>query len=69
MEDKIAGVNAIKGSEDLGAIKTATDELSSTVQKIGQAMYQGQETPPPIGEGAQEASKEDAKETTASEEK
>ncbi len=39
IEDKIAAVKDAKGSEDVGTIKKATEELSAAVQKIGQAMY------------------------------
>ena len=42
----------MKDKDDLAAIKKATDELSQTIQKIGQAMYKDQK--PPQGQpGAQ----------------
>jgi molecular chaperone DnaK len=44
IEDKIAAVKDAKGSEDVNVIKKATEELSAAVQKIGQAMYQQQQT-------------------------
>ena len=40
IEDKIAAVKNAQGSEDVSMIKKATEELSTAVQKIGQAMYQ-----------------------------
>jgi molecular chaperone DnaK len=39
IEDKIAAVKNAQGSEDVNIIKRATEELSTAVQKIGQAMY------------------------------
>jgi molecular chaperone DnaK len=39
IEDKIAAVKNAQGSEDVNVIKKATEELSTAVQKIGQAMY------------------------------
>lgn len=80
VEDKISALKGLKDSQDLEAIKKATEELSAAAQKIGQAMYgstgspqdQGQQTPPagdqPTSNGATETPKEDVKETTASEE-
>jgi molecular chaperone DnaK len=44
IEDKIAAVKNAQGSEDVNVIKKATEELSAAVQKIGQAMYQQQQT-------------------------
>lgn len=44
IEDKIAAVNKVKDKDDVADIKKATDELSQTIQKIGQAMY-GQQGP------------------------
>ncbi|MFH1235354.1 MAG: molecular chaperone DnaK [Parcubacteria group bacterium] len=44
IEEKIEAVKKVKDSDDVSAIKKATDELSQVIQKIGQAMYQGQQT-------------------------
>jgi molecular chaperone DnaK len=38
VENKIAEVKKVKDGNDAGAIKTATEELSSHMQKIGEAM-------------------------------
>ncbi len=66
VEDKVAGVKALKDSQDLDAIKKATEELSAAAQKVGQAMYEAQKT---TGEQKPEGDKQEAaKETTASEE-
>ena len=74
VEDKIAGVNATKGSEDVETIKKATDELSSVVQKIGQAMYNESKNAPgappeagDAGEAKPEEKNEEPKETKAEE--
>lgn len=40
VEEKIEAVRKIKDSEDVTVIKKATEELSSVIQKVGQAMYQ-----------------------------
>lgn len=39
IEDKIKEVNKVKDKDNVADIKKATDELSQTIQKIGQAMY------------------------------
>lgn len=39
IEDKIKAVKDVKDKDDVAAIKKATEELSQTIQKIGQAMY------------------------------
>ncbi|MEK7194777.1 MAG: molecular chaperone DnaK [Patescibacteria group bacterium] len=39
VEEKIEAVRKLKDSEDADAIKKATEELSTAVQKVGQAMY------------------------------
>jgi molecular chaperone DnaK len=49
-ESKIAAVKeALKGT-DISAIKSATDALNQTMQKIGQAVYSQQQQPPPGGQ-------------------
>jgi molecular chaperone DnaK len=40
VEDAAAKVNEVKDSEDLNAIKTATDDLAEVLQKLGSAAYQ-----------------------------
>lgn len=49
VEDKIGAVRVVKDGQDLAAIKKATEELSTEMQKIGEAMNKAQ-TPP---QGAQ----------------
>lgn len=59
VEDKIAEVNKVKDGEDIEAIKKATEELSTEMQKIGEAAYtQNQES----GSTNQEEKKEDVAE-------
>ncbi len=43
VEEKIEAVKKLKDSDDLVAIKKATEELSTSMQKIGQAMNQTQQ--------------------------
>jgi len=45
VEAKVADVKSTAQSEDLDKIKTATQALSESVQKIGGAVYQGQAAP------------------------
>jgi molecular chaperone DnaK len=50
VEGKIAAVKeALKGS-DANAIKSATQALNESMQKIGQAIYKQQQPPPPGGQ-------------------
>lgn len=44
IEDKIAVLNDVKKSEDVGVIKKATEELSAAAQKIGEILYKKQQT-------------------------
>jgi len=46
-EDKIAAVRSALQGSDVEAIRRATQELNSTMQKIGAAVYQQQPPPPP----------------------
>jgi len=39
IEEKIEALKSVKGGGDIGAIKKATEELSTAIQKIGQAIY------------------------------
>ncbi len=64
VEEKIKAVKDVKDKDDADAIKKAMDELSSAVQKVGAAMYEGQKTEnsakqtagQKAGEGSQPAS-------------
>jgi molecular chaperone DnaK len=40
VESKVAALKQVKDGQDLGAIKTATEALSTEIQKIGQYMSQ-----------------------------
>jgi len=51
VEDKIKAVKDVKDKDDAEAIKKATEELSQTIQKIGQAMYGQQQGAPSAGSG------------------
>ena len=47
VQDAIEALKTAKGSEDVATIKGATDTLSTTLSKIGEAMMKAQpETPP-----------------------
>lgn len=46
VEEKMEAIKKVKDGEDVEAIKKANEELSQTIQKIGQAMYQGQQAQP-----------------------
>jgi molecular chaperone DnaK len=48
-EAKIAAVKSALQGTDTNAIKSATQALNETMQKIGQAVYQQQPPPPPPG--------------------
>jgi molecular chaperone DnaK len=52
IEAKIAALRSVMGGKDIADIKTKTEELGQTLQKIGEKMYQqtGGATPPPGGE-------------------
>ncbi len=45
VQEKIDALKKVKDGDDAAAIKKAHDELSQAIQKIGQAMYQGQQPP------------------------
>jgi molecular chaperone DnaK len=49
-ESKIAAVKSALQGTDTDAIKSATQSLNETMQKIGQAVYQQQQQPPPGGQ-------------------
>jgi molecular chaperone DnaK len=44
VEEKIKALKEIKDKDDMEAIKKAIDELSSAIQKVGAAMYEGQQS-------------------------
>ncbi|MFH1173117.1 MAG: molecular chaperone DnaK, partial [bacterium] len=46
VEEKLEALKKVKDSSDIEAIKKANEELSQTVQKVGQAMYQQQQAQP-----------------------
>ena len=43
VEEKVEALKKVKDGDDLEAIKKATEELSQTAQKIGEAMYKQQQ--------------------------
>ncbi len=50
VEGKISALKSVKDTGTLDAIKSATEDLSQALQKVGQAMSQNQnnqQTPPP----------------------
>ncbi|MDP3902152.1 MAG: molecular chaperone DnaK, partial [bacterium] len=53
---KLEELKKVKDGEDVAAIKTATDNLSKSLQAIGEAMYkqQDQKTEPQAGQGGQQ---------------
>ena len=51
VQDRIDAVKTARGSEDPATIKSATEALSSSLSKIGEAMMKAQQTPPPDGGG------------------
>lgn len=57
VEEKIKAVKDVKDKDDIEAIKKATEELSQTIQKIGEAMYKDQK--PPEGQPGAEQKKDD----------
>jgi len=58
VEEKIEALKKVKDGDDSAAIKKATEELSTTIQKIGSAMYKDQKPP----EGQPSAKPDDKKE-------
>jgi molecular chaperone DnaK len=70
VEDKIDALKKVKDGDDHEAIKKAADELSTSAQKVGQKMYQGQSAEGGSATGGQEAPKEEGPiDTDASEKK
>lgn len=58
IEDKIKALNEVKDKEDKGAITTATEALSTAMQKIGEVMQQAQAGEQAAPEAAQSESTE-----------
>ena len=54
VEDKVSAVKSALSGSDVEQIKNTAQELSETLQKVGSAVYQQQEEPPPSPEGDQE---------------
>lgn len=44
IEEKIEAVKKVKDGDDLGAIKSATEDLTKTAQKIGEVLYKAQQS-------------------------
>jgi molecular chaperone DnaK len=51
---KIEALKQVKDKDDAPAIKTATDELSQAMSKIGEAMMKEQQNQPPAGDAGQQ---------------
>ncbi|KKS75126.1 MAG: Chaperone protein DnaK [Candidatus Gottesmanbacteria bacterium GW2011_GWC2_42_8] len=59
VEDKVSSLKGILDSASREDLETKTKDLSDTLSKIGQAMYQNQQTqPPPSGEQPTEEKEE-----------
>jgi molecular chaperone DnaK len=60
VEGKVAGVRSALQGQDTDRIRSTTQELSESMQRIGASMYQqeGSATPPPDGEPQQEPPEE-----------
>jgi molecular chaperone DnaK len=52
VEAKVTDVKNVAQGEDIAAIKSATEALGQTIQKIGASVYQGQNTPDAGGDAA-----------------
>lgn len=61
VEDKVAALKSVREGEDAEAIKKATEELSTTLSKIGEAMMKNQ--PPAEGETPKEGGEQTPPET------
>lgn len=70
VEEKIKALREIQATGAVDEVKAKTEELSSTLSKIGESMYKGQETPPSEGastaDGQTEAGGEEPKADTGS---
>ncbi len=57
VEERVAELKSVKDKDDVSAIKTATENLSKEIQKIGEYMQKNQTSPnenPPTGEAGSE---------------
>ena len=65
IEEKIEALKKVKDSDDISAIKNASEELSRSLQKIGEILYrqgqQGGQEPPKEEEGTRDADFEEKK--------
>ncbi|MDD2807129.1 MAG: molecular chaperone DnaK [Patescibacteria group bacterium] len=61
IEAKVEAVKKVKDGEDVSAITSATAELNTAAQKIGQAMYNQPSSGQPQAESTTEAKSDDAK--------
>lgn len=59
VQDKIDALKTARNSEDVGTIKSATEALSTTLSKIGEAMMKNQ-TPPPASDAGGQTPPQDA---------
>jgi len=69
IEEKIGALKKIKGGDDLAAIKSATEELSRAVQKIGESLYKRQSEQKAEGGGADSPQNEQARDAEFEEKK
>ncbi len=53
IEEKIEALKKVKDSDDINAIKTASEELSRSLQKIGEILYKQQNEKKPPEEGGE----------------
>ena len=63
IEGKVSSLKVQKDGEDISSIKQATQELSTSLQKIGEILYKQGQTPPPQEGETKEAEYEDKKES------
>jgi len=52
VQEKLEALNKIKAGDDMEAIKKATEELSASAQKIGEALYKQQVTATDAGQAS-----------------
>jgi molecular chaperone DnaK len=62
VEEKIEALKKVKDGEDVEAIKKAADELATTAQKVGGALYQDRPEAEVSGAGQASANTEEKKE-------
>lgn len=68
LETKLKALTDIKDSDRYDDMKKAMEELNTVAQRIGAAMYQAAQTPPPGSEQAQGATSEQPQAEAATEE-